>query len=213
MHTRGDATFFSDGAEWWDWLAANHESATELWMGMNKKHVEPRGLTWADAVPIALCWGWIDSKSERLDEDARRQRWTPRKPGSTWSATNVAHVARLTREGRMQPAGRAAFERRREDRTATYSFEQESVELDPAHEELLRANSAAAAFWDAATPGYRKVCAHWIAQAKQPATSARRLDELISSSAAGVLVQHQSYGNRPAWLDRAAEAARAARPD
>lgn len=204
------AVFFADGAEWRAWLEAHHDSAPEIWMGLHKKHVRPRGLTWEDAVPEALCFGWIDSKSESIDEDHRRQRWTPRKAGSTWSRINIAHVERLTAEGRMHPAGLAAFAKRREDRTGTYSFEQESAELAPHHEQQLRTDPAAAAFWDAATPGYRKTCAHWVASAKQEATRDKRLADLVSDSAAGRLVSFQRYGTPPAWLTRAAEAARIA---
>ena len=69
-------------------------------MGLNKKHVEDRGLQWAEAVREALCFGWIDSMSQRIDEDAVRQRWTPRKPGSNWSTVNINAVAELTAAGR-----------------------------------------------------------------------------------------------------------------
>ena len=65
------AVFFDDAADFRAWLEANHESATELWMGLNKKHVEPRGLQWAEAVREALCFGWIDSMAQRIDDDAR----------------------------------------------------------------------------------------------------------------------------------------------
>ncbi len=115
------AVFFRDAGEFRAWLEANHETSTELWMGLTAKHVEPRGLTWAQAVPEALCFGWIDSLSQRIDDDARRQRWTPRKATSNWSAVNVAHVERLQAKGRMHPAGLAAYEARRDDRTAIYS--------------------------------------------------------------------------------------------
>lgn len=205
------AIFFRDGGEFRAWLEANHDTASELWMGMPKKHLDRPSVTWAEAVPEALCFGWIDSKSESIDEDHWRQRWTPRKAGSTWSRINIAHIERLTAEGRMHPAGLAAFAKRREDRTGTYSFEQESSELAPHHEQQLRADPAAAAFWDAATPGYRKTCAHWVASAKQEATRDKRLADLVSDSAAGRLVSFQRYGTPPAWLSRAAEAARVAR--
>ena len=76
------ATFFRDADEFRSWLEANHETATELWMGLYKAHVDDRGLTWKEAVPEALAFGWIDSKAERIDDDARRQRWTPRRTGS-----------------------------------------------------------------------------------------------------------------------------------
>ncbi len=206
------ALFFADGAEFGRWLAANHASADELWMGFWKKASGRGGIEWPDAVREALCWGWIDSRAERIDEHARRQRWTPRRRGSNWSAVNVRAVEELTAAGRMQPSGLAAFEARREDRTATYSFEQgQEARLTPEHEAVLRADPAAAAFWDAATAGYRKVVTHWVAEAKQQVTRDRRLAQLVEDSAAGRLVKFQRYGDEPVWVSRAAAAAAAAR--
>ncbi|MBM7503611.1 YdeI family protein [Agromyces aurantiacus] len=204
------AIFFSGPDEFRAWLEANHDSATELWMGLYKRHVPDRGLTWEQAVPEALCFGWIDSVSQRIDDDARRQRWSPRKPAGNWSAVNIALVERLTTEGRMHPAGLAAFERRRDDRSRVYSFETAPRELPPEAAALLEANPAAAAFWGASTPSYRRVVVHWLLSAKQEATRERRLELLIADCAAGRLVPFQRYGDTPRWVERAAAAARAA---
>jgi uncharacterized protein YdeI (YjbR/CyaY-like superfamily) len=207
------AVFFSGPEEFRAWLEANHSTATELWMGLYRKHVPDRGLTWEQAVPEALCFGWIDSVSQRIDDDARRQRWTPRKPGSNWSAVNIAHVEKLTAAGRMHPAGIAAFERRREDRSGVYSFENPPADLPPEFAARLAADAAASALWDAATPTYRRQVVHWVLSAKQEATRDRRLVQLIEDSAAGRLVPPQRYGETPKWAERAAEAARAAAAD
>jgi uncharacterized protein YdeI (YjbR/CyaY-like superfamily) len=191
-------------------LAAHHDSASELWMGLNKKHVADRGLVWEDAVVEALCWGWIDSQSQRIDDDATRQRWTPRKPGSTWSAINIAAVERLRAEGRMQPSGLAAYERRRPERSGTYSYEQEEVGFDDAYAARLASNAPATAFWEVATPSYRKLATHWVVSAKQEATRDRRMQQLLDDCSAGRLIPSQRYGAQPVWVERAAEAARRA---
>ncbi|MFC9918650.1 YdeI/OmpD-associated family protein [Agromyces binzhouensis] len=204
------ALFFSGPEEFRAWLEANHETETELWMGLYKKGAPERGLTWEEAVPEALCFGWIDSVSQRIDDVARRQRWTPRKPTSNWSAVNVAHVERLTAEGRMRPAGIAAYERRRDDPTAIYSFENLDEALPPSFAAMLEADAAASAFWETATPSYRKLVAHWVRSAKQESTRERRMSQLIECSAAGELVPFQRYGETPKWVERAAAAARAA---
>ncbi len=196
------ATFFTDRAEWRAWLEAHHATAPEIWMGIRKKHVTPRGLTWEDAVPEALCFGWIDSQSQSLGPDAIRQRWTPRRRGSTWSNVNVAAVERLIAEGRMTPAGLTAYDLRREDRTGTYSFEQGDLTLPTGYAERLAAEPAAAAWWAGATPGYRKVCTHWVLSATQEATREKRLRQLIEDSAAGRLIPSQRYGIEPAWVAR-----------
>lgn len=205
------AVFFTGPDEFRAWLEANHDTANELWMGLYKRHVPDRGLTWEQAVPEALCFGWIDSLSQSIDDDARRQRWTPRKPSSNWSAVNIALVERLTAEGRMHPAGIAAFERRRDDRSGVYSFENTVRELPPAYAEKLAADAAAAAFFESATPTYRRQVTHWVLSAKQEATRERRLAQLIDDSGAGRLVPPMRFGETPKWVERAAEAARAAR--
>lgn len=197
------ATYFADAAELRAWFEEHHDSASELWMGLRGKHVPDRGITWAEAVPVALCFGWIDSVSERVDEDSRRQRWTPRRAGSTWSAVNVAHVERLREQGLMTPAGEAAFERRREDRTAIYTYEVEAGELPQGYAARLEAEPRARAFWSEATPGYRKQATHWVLGAKQEATRERRMGELVADCAAGRLIRTQRYGTEPAWVRRA----------
>ncbi|MFC7925997.1 YdeI family protein [Microbacterium laevaniformans] len=204
----GEPVFFADAAAFRAWLEQNHDTATELWMVRRRKaHPEP-GLLWEDAVAEALCFGWIDSTSRRLDDDARIQRWTPRKALSTWSAVNVALVEKLTAQGRMHPAGLAAFERRRPERTAIYSYET-SDELDADELAAITAVAAARAFWDAATPGYRRICAHWVHGARRAETRSARLAQLVEECAAGRLIASQRYGTSPAWLARAAAAAAA----
>ncbi len=198
------ALFFSGPAEFRRWLEAHHESATELWMGLYKRHVtEGRGLEWAQAVEEALCFGWIDSQSQRIDHDAVRQRWTPRKPGSNWSNINVEAVQRLIAEGRMTPAGLAAYDRRKPDRMGIYAYEQGGeLSLAPEFDAKLSANPAAAAFFSQVTPSYRKICINWVMSAKQEATRHKRLAQLIDDSAHGRLIPTQRYGTPPAWVGR-----------
>jgi len=206
MHEGGTeerpAVFFDDAEDFRAWLEVHHESATELWMGLRKKHVEQRGLEWADAVREALCFGWIDSMVQRIDQDTVRQRWTPRKPGSTWSTVNIRAVEELTAAGRMRPAGLAAFERRREDRSGVYSYENGDLALPESYEAQLRADARAWAFWDAATPSYRKVATSWVLTAKQQATRDRRMAELVRDCAELRLIKIQRYGTEPAWVRR-----------
>jgi uncharacterized protein YdeI (YjbR/CyaY-like superfamily) len=204
------ALFFSGPEEFRAWLEANHDSETELWMGLYKKHVPTRGLTWEQAVPEALCYGWIDSVAQRVDDDATRQRWTPRKSTSIWSSVNIALVEKLTAEGRMREAGLAAFARRREDRSGVYSHENPNLELPLEYATRLAQSAPATAFLDAATVTYRRQVIHWVLSAKQQATRERRLLQLIDDSASGRLVPFQRYGETPKWVERAAEAARTA---
>jgi uncharacterized protein YdeI (YjbR/CyaY-like superfamily) len=197
------AIFFSGPAEFREWLEENHATAPELWMGLRKRHVADRGLTWDEAVPEALCFGWIDSVAQRIDDDTRRQRWTPRRPGSNWSNINIAHVERLTAEGRMYPAGLAAFERRSPERSGIYSFENAVADqLPPELQARLDATPVAAAFWAGATPSYRRIVISWLLSAKREATVEKRLAELVDACAAGRLVKFQRYGEEPAWAGK-----------
>lgn len=202
--------FFASATEFGDWLEANHAAAAEVWTVFYRKGDPRQGLTWADAVPEALRFGWIDSANRAIGDGARMQRWTPRKPRSIWSVVNITHVERLIAEGRMHPAGLAAYEARTPERTAVYSHEQRN-ELTAEQAASLAANPAAQAFWDAATPSYRRTVANWVQTAKREQTRVDRLATLIEDSAAGRLVPFQRYGDPPAWLARAAAAASAAR--
>jgi uncharacterized protein YdeI (YjbR/CyaY-like superfamily) len=80
-------------------------------------------MSWSEAVDQALCFGWIDGRVNRIDGERHMQRFTPRRPNSNWSTINVAKVDRLTKEGRMRPAGLAAFGRRTDAKTGVYSYE------------------------------------------------------------------------------------------
>lgn len=184
-----------------------HDTETELWMEIRRAHVEDRGLTWADAVIEALCFGWIDSVSQRINDDSRRQRWTPRAARSTWSKVNIAHVERLMAEGRMHPSGIAAFERRSTDRSGIYSHENADANLTSELQAIVDSSPGCVAFLAEATAGYRKAVRHWIMAAKQQTTRERRARQLVTCCEAGELIPPQRPGRTPAWLTRAASAA------
>jgi uncharacterized protein YdeI (YjbR/CyaY-like superfamily) len=178
--------FFDSPEAFRSWLEANHATAAEKLVGFYKKAAGRPTLTWSQSVDEALCFGWIDGRARSLGPDAWCIRFTPRRPGSIWSAVNVRKVAALTEQGRMRPAGLAAFARRAPERTAVYSHEQDEPPALAAEQEArLRADPAAAAFWDAQPPGYRRAAAWWVISAKRPETREQRLGTLIADSAAG----------------------------
>lgn len=207
------AIFFADAAEFGRWLAAHHDTETELWMGFYRKGHPKATLTWAEAVREALCWGWIDSKAQGIDEHSRRQRWTPRKASSNWSTVNINAVAELTAQGRMQPSGLAAFEKRRDDRSGIYAYETGELELAEPYATALAADPAAAAFWEASTRTYRKLATTWVMTAKQEKTRDARAATLVEDCAAGRMIKSQRYGATPAWVARATAAGEAARAE
>ena len=178
--------YFSTPQDFYDWLEENHETADEVYVGYFKKATNKPSLTWSQAVDQALCFGWIDGRVNRIDAERHMQRFTPRKPGSNWSKINVEKVAKLKEAGLMRPAGLAAFEKRSEERTGVYSFEREDAVLPAEYEEQLRSNPAAADYFDARPPWYRRTATHWVTSAKREETRLRRLAQLIEDSAAGL---------------------------
>jgi uncharacterized protein YdeI (YjbR/CyaY-like superfamily) len=146
-------TFFATPAEFRRWLKMHHATKTELLVGFYKRGTGRPSITWPESVDEALCFGWIDGVRRSLSTQAYTIRFTPRKPTSIWSAVNVARVSELEKMGRMTPAGRRAFAARTAERTGVYAFERNAAaKLTPEEEKTLRANSKAAAFFDAQPP-------------------------------------------------------------
>lgn len=178
--------FFETGAAFYAWLEEHHASATELVVGFHKRGTGEPSLTWPESVDAALCFGWIDGVRRGLDEGTYTIRFTPRRPGSIWSAINVAKMAALEADGRMRDAGRAAFARRQASKTGVYSFERrEAAVLSEGEERALRKNAKASAWLDAQAPWYRRAATHWVISPKRPETRASRFAQLLEASAAG----------------------------
>ena len=180
-----EPTFFATPAALRAWLTQHGATARELLVGFHKVSSGRPGITWPESVDEALCFGWIDGVRLRGDETSYTIRFTPRRKGSIWSAVNIGRVAALQAEGRMQPAGQAAFASRQENKSAVYAYENRPAELPAAHLEILRANPAARAFFEAQPPSYRRTAIWQIVSAKQDATQRRRLDKLVAACAAG----------------------------
>ena len=181
-----DPTFFPTAADFRRWLASHAATATELLVGFHKVGSGQPSMTWSESVDEALCFGWIDGVRKRIDDASYSIRFTPRKAGSIWSAINIAKMERLQAEGRMTPAGLAAFERRTAARSKVYSYEQDApAELKPDELRAFKRNKAAWRYFETAPPGYRQQMLHRICNAKRPETRAARLDKLIAASAAG----------------------------
>ena len=180
-----NATFFASAAEFRRWLEQHHSTASELVLGFYKKASGKTGLSYLEAVDEALCFGWIDGVRRSLDENRYTGRFSPRKARSNWSLINIRHVERLTKLGRMHPAGLAAYAARTAARTGVYSFENRPREFPASLAQRFRANKTAWTFWERQPPGYRRTAIWWVISAKQESTRVRRLAHLIADSAAG----------------------------
>jgi uncharacterized protein YdeI (YjbR/CyaY-like superfamily) len=181
-----EPTFFATPEDFRAWLEEHHENETELLVGFHKKGSGRPSITWPESVDQALCFGWIDGVRRSIDGERYSIRFAPRKRRSTWSAVNVKRVGELEAEGLMRPAGRAAFERRHEDRTGIYSHERrEAAAFDAEQERAFRADERAWAWFQDQPPYYRRAATHWVVSAKKPETRERRLRKLIDDSGAG----------------------------
>jgi len=178
--------FFDSAAQFRAWLERNHQRATELRVGFRKVSTGLPSMNWPESVEEALCFGWIDGVRKRIDDSSYMIRFTPRRRESVWSAVNLAKMKILIAQGRVRPAGLAAYEGRKAKKTAAYSFEQERpVELAASEVRRLKRNKVAWEFFESVAPSYRKVVTRWVVSAKKPETRARRLEELIGACAEG----------------------------
>ena len=178
--------FFATPAEFRAWLEEHHADEPELLVGFYKKSSGKPSMTWSESVDEALCFGWIDGVRRSVDDERYTIRFTPRRPRSTWSAVNIERAKELARLGRMRPAGVKAFEARRDDASAIYSYEQRhAATLDPEHEREFRANTQAWEFFQRQPPSYRKAAIWWVVGAKKEETRRKRLATLIGDSAEG----------------------------
>lgn len=183
------ATHFKSAGEFRQWLEQNHADVTELYVGFHRKNSDLPGMTYAEAIDEALCFGWIDGVVRKIDANSFMHRFTPRKSTSIWSNRNIAHVVRLTAQGKMRPSGLRAFEARQPDKTGVYSFEQkEPRSLPAAYLKKFRANRKAWDFFQKQAPWYRRKIIHRIVSAKRESTQLGRLEQAIVKSAAGIVL-------------------------
>ena len=173
---------FNSQAEFRRWLEAHHASTPELWVGFYKKDSGQGGIAYKEAVDEALCFGWIDGLKKRVDEASYMHRFTPRRPGSVWSAVNLRRMKELIALGAAARAGIETYEGRDPKKAGLYSFENRPQALAPTLEKTFRANARAWAFFEAQPPGYRKLCVFYVMSAKKEETQQRRLAVLIRRS-------------------------------
>jgi uncharacterized protein YdeI (YjbR/CyaY-like superfamily) len=170
------------------WLRKHHNTASALVLRISKTHAADRGVTYAQALDEALCYGWIDGVRRRLDAESFSVRFSPRKPRSIWSRVNVRHVERLLQAKRMTKAGLAVFEAREKERTGIYSFEQRPTELTSAYCQRFQATKPAWTYFQHEAPWYRRTSSYWVLSAKREDTRLRRLETLINCSAASLRI-------------------------
>lgn len=180
-----EPTFFPTQTEFREWLARNHDTETELFVGFYKVKSGFPSMTWSESVDQALCYGWIDGIRRSIDEHSYHIRFTPRRKDSVWSPVNLEKIKKLTAEGLMQPAGIDIFNNRAEAKPHDYAFRKKELALPTEFENEFRKNEKAWDYFDALAPSYKKHSIYWVISAVQEKTKIKRLNELIASSELG----------------------------
>lgn len=173
-------TFETAGA-WEAWLDANHTSTDGVWIQFAKKNSGISSVSYAEAVDVALCYGWIDGQVRGLDDNYWLQRFTPRRKRSRWSKVNREKVARLIEQGRMKPAGSKEIERAKADGRWDDAYDSPSratVPDDLRHE--LEKNPEASEFFADLDGRNRYAILYQIQDAKRPETRARRIEKYVA---------------------------------
>ncbi|MFO1330700.1 MAG: YdeI/OmpD-associated family protein [Rubrivivax sp.] len=192
------------------WLSKHHARSDGLWLQIAKRGAREPSVTYAEAVEVALCWGWIDGQKKGLDDQHFLQRFTPRRARSLWSKVNVGKVAALIEAGRMQPPGLAQVEAAKADGRWAQAYDGARTSTVP--DDLLAALQAepeARAFFATIDAANRYAVLWRIQTAVKPETRARRIVQLVQMLARGETV-HVRAG-RPARAAPAGPSARASR--
>ncbi len=178
-----ETIYFRSPDEMRAWLEANHASASELTVGFYKKGASQQGITYEQALDEALCYGWIDGVRRRVDDERYTNRFSPRRKGSLWSTVNIAKVEALIAQGRMRPAGLAAYAQR--DEAKTEENEAARTLDEDFQARFAQENPAGWDFFQAQSPSYRRIVSRWIMSAKREETRLKRLSELMELSGRG----------------------------
>jgi uncharacterized protein YdeI (YjbR/CyaY-like superfamily) len=185
--------FFKKQSDLRKWFKKNADTATSLLVGYYRVATGKPSITWSQSVDEALCFGWIDSVRNSLDDESYTIRFTPRKPKSIWSAVNIKKVDELKKQGLMKPKGLELFNMMDKSKLKTYSFERSLVEFSPQFEKKFKANKRAWKFFQQMPPSYRKPVINWVMSAKQEETKLRRLATLIKDSEEGRKIKGMDY--------------------
>jgi uncharacterized protein YdeI (YjbR/CyaY-like superfamily) len=157
----------------------NHLTKEGIWLIFHRTSSGTPTISYEDAVDEALAFGWIDSIIKRIDGKKYARKFTPRRPGSVWSKSNIARVERLRREGRMTVWGTEAYEKRTGEISLLERFNAQGVSLPKDFEAALRVNKQAWENFERMAPSHRKRYLIWIAGAKRPETRHRRIAEAV----------------------------------
>jgi uncharacterized protein YdeI (YjbR/CyaY-like superfamily) len=176
--------------EWRDWLAANHQIASGIWLVVYKKNSGKPRLSYNDAVEEALCFGWIDSQANTLDGERFKLHFSTRRAASVWAQSNKERVARLIEQGLMTESGQAMVEQAKADGSWNALDEIDALAIPDDLSEALAADMVAEANFMAFSGSSKKMILYWIASAKRPETRAKRIAETAAQAHDNIKANH-----------------------
>lgn len=177
---------FASRAAWEKWLGANHRRSPGVWIELAKKDSGLDSVSRADALEVALCYGWIDSQSMTVDEQRYRQRFTPRRSRSKWSKINCAAVERLHAEGRLAPAGIREMQAAKGDGRWEAAYDSpRTIAVPPDLKARLAKNARARLAFETLDSQNRYAILYRLHHAKRTDTRRRRLDQFVATLEAG----------------------------
>jgi uncharacterized protein YdeI (YjbR/CyaY-like superfamily) len=177
---------FRTRAAWEKWLERHHGDDAGVWMKFAKKGTGVTTVTYAEALEVALCFGWIDAQVKRLDETYYLQRFTPRRARSKWSKINRESATRLIESGTMRPPGLAEVDRAKADGRWDAAYDSSAAAVVPDDfERALARNKKAREFFTTLSSANRYAILYRIQDAKRPETRARRITQLVEMLARG----------------------------
>jgi uncharacterized protein YdeI (YjbR/CyaY-like superfamily) len=178
-----DMIYASDRTCWRQWLEQNHQDSIGIWLVYYKVKSGHPSIKYSEAVQEALCFGWIDSKIQSLDESRYRQIFTPRKPKSVWSKLNKQYIEELIAQGQMTEAGLAKIVAAKQDLSWTILDEIEALIIPEDLKQALALDETANRYFTAFNNSTKKNILLWIQSAKRTETRLNRIEKTVSSSA------------------------------
>lgn len=179
MESKNEETYYPKSrADWRKWLVKNHDTKESVWLVFGNKKSEKDSISWSDAVDEALCFGWIDSKKQTIDEYSYRQFYSKRKPKSTWSKINKEKVQQLIKKGLMTKSGLKSIETAKLNGSWTILDEVEQLIMPNDLKESLANYRDALEYFDSLSKSNKKILLYWVASAKRQETRQKRIKEI-----------------------------------
>jgi uncharacterized protein YdeI (YjbR/CyaY-like superfamily) len=203
-HNEKPLLYCKSQSEWHDWLAQNGESSPGVRLQLVKKTSQLPGISYAEALDEALCFGWIDGQAGSSDDDFFLNSFTPRRARSVWSQRNRDHIARLVAEGRMQPAGATQVEAAKTDGRWDAAYRVSTTPVPDDLREALDANPKASAFFATLSSQNRFAIIFRISNLKRLETRVRRITEFVAMLEREETVHPQKRGPQKSVSPRAA---------